>query len=202
MSDNPLVFAGDNDILSGGNFHAEPVAFAATPGAGHRRNRILVRAPMALLIDSNLSKLPPFLVNNGGVNSGFMIAQVTSAAWPARTSRWRIRPRWTACPPAQPGRPRVHGHFRRPPLARHGRQHRRHPGGGALGGLPGIDFRAPHQSSDKLEAAKGMLREQCRSTTRTAISRRTSRRRRRWWPAAVSIAWWMARYCRRCNVDG
>lgn len=79
VTDNPLVF--EDDIISGGNFHAEPVAFAAD-------NLALVIAEigslserrMALLIDSSLSKLPPFLVENGGVNSGFMIAQVTSAA--------------------------------------------------------------------------------------------------------------------------
>ncbi|MES2820240.1 MAG: histidine ammonia-lyase [Pseudomonadota bacterium] len=81
VSDNPLVFPEDNQILSGGNFHAEPVAFAAD-------NLALVIAEigalserrMALLIDSSLSGLPPFLVENGGVNSGFMIAQVTAAA--------------------------------------------------------------------------------------------------------------------------
>ncbi len=81
VSDNPLVFAADNDILSGGNFHAEPVAFAADNLAlALAEIGSLSERRMALLIDSNLSKLPPFLVNNGGVNSGFMIAQVTGAA--------------------------------------------------------------------------------------------------------------------------
>jgi len=81
VSDNPLVFSDDCDILSGGNFHAEPVALVAD-------NLALVLAEIgaiserriALLIDSNLSKLPPFLVEKGGLNSGFMIAQVTAAA--------------------------------------------------------------------------------------------------------------------------
>jgi histidine ammonia-lyase len=81
VSDNPLVFADANEILSGGNFHAEPVAFAAD-------NLALVLAEtgalserrIALLMDTNLSELPPFLVKDGGVNSGFMIAQVTAAA--------------------------------------------------------------------------------------------------------------------------
>lgn len=81
VSDNPLVFADDGDIISGGNFHAEPVAFAADNLAlAIAEIGSLSERRMALLIDSNLSKLPPFLVNNGGVNSGFMIAQVTSAA--------------------------------------------------------------------------------------------------------------------------
>jgi histidine ammonia-lyase len=81
VSDNPLVFADDGDIISGGNFHAEPVAMAAD-GLALAIAEIgsLSERRMALLIDSALSKLPPFLVDNGGVNSGFMIAQVTSAA--------------------------------------------------------------------------------------------------------------------------
>jgi len=81
VSDNPLVFADEGEILSGGNFHAEPVAFAAD-------NLALVLAEtgalserrIALLMDAHLSELPPFLVEDGGVNSGFMIAQVTAAA--------------------------------------------------------------------------------------------------------------------------
>jgi histidine ammonia-lyase len=81
VSDNPLIFANDGDILSGGNFHAEPVAFAAD-GLALALAEIgaISERRTALLIDSNLSGLPPFLVDNGGVNSGFMIAQVTAAA--------------------------------------------------------------------------------------------------------------------------
>ncbi|RAJ96363.1 histidine ammonia-lyase [Aliidiomarina maris] len=81
VTDNPLVFAEDNDILSGGNFHAEPVALAADALAiACSEIGALSERRMALLIDQNLSNLPPFLVNNGGVNSGFMLAQVTAAA--------------------------------------------------------------------------------------------------------------------------
>ncbi len=81
VSDNPLVFPEDGDIISGGNFHAEPVAMVADNLAlAIAEIGSLSERRMALLIDSNLSKLPPFLVNNGGVNSGFMIAQVTAAA--------------------------------------------------------------------------------------------------------------------------
>lgn len=81
VSDNPLVFLDDGDIISGGNFHAEPVAFAADNLAlAIAEIGSLSERRMALLIDSSLSKLPPFLVDNGGVNSGFMIAQVTAAA--------------------------------------------------------------------------------------------------------------------------
>ncbi|MDC9582547.1 histidine ammonia-lyase [Xenorhabdus sp. PR6a] len=81
VSDNPLVFTEEDEVISGGNFHAEPVAMAAD-------NLALALAEMgslserriALLMDSNMSQLPPFLVENSGVNSGFMIAQVTAAA--------------------------------------------------------------------------------------------------------------------------
>lgn len=81
VTDNPLVFADSNEIISGGNFHAEPVGFAADNLAlALAEIGSLSERRIALLIDKNLSGLPPFLVENGGVNSGFMIAQVTAAA--------------------------------------------------------------------------------------------------------------------------
>jgi len=85
VSDNPLVFAdaegGAGEVLSGGNFHAEPVAFAADNLAlAIAEIGALSERRIALLMDTNLSGLPPFLVTDGGVNSGFMIAQVTAAA--------------------------------------------------------------------------------------------------------------------------
>ena len=81
VSDNPLVFAEDEEILSGGNFHAEPVAFAAdTLALAIAEIGAISERRIALLIDSTLSGLPPFLVDNPGLNSGFMIAHVTAAA--------------------------------------------------------------------------------------------------------------------------
>ncbi len=81
VSDNPLVFAEQNEILSGGNFHAEPVAIAAdTLAICIAEIGALSERRIALLVDPHFSGLPPFLVNNAGVNSGFMIAQVTAAA--------------------------------------------------------------------------------------------------------------------------
>jgi len=81
VSDNPLVFAADHEILSGGNFHAQPVAFAADNLAlAIAEIGAMSERRIALLMDTNLSGLPPFLVRDGGVNSGFMIAQVTAAA--------------------------------------------------------------------------------------------------------------------------
>ncbi|MCU0897140.1 MAG: histidine ammonia-lyase [Burkholderiales bacterium] len=80
-TDNPLVFPAADEVLSGGNFHAEPVAMAADQLAVVVAEiGALSERRIALLIDSSLSGLPPFLVEHGGVNSGFMIAQVTAAA--------------------------------------------------------------------------------------------------------------------------
>ncbi|MGM0422092.1 MAG: histidine ammonia-lyase [Pseudomonadota bacterium] len=81
VTDNPLIFADSDTVLSGGNFHAEPVALAADAlalviaeiGAISERR-------IAMLIDPKISGLPPFLVKDAGANSGFMIAHVTAAA--------------------------------------------------------------------------------------------------------------------------
>jgi len=79
-TDNPLVFE-NGDTLSGGNFHAEPVALAADRLAlAIAEIGALAERRIALLIDSALSGLPPFLAADSGVNSGFMIAHVTAAS--------------------------------------------------------------------------------------------------------------------------
>jgi len=81
VSDNPLVFADTLQALSGGNFHAEPVAFAADNLAlAIAEIGALAERRTAMLMDPVLSGLPAFLIEHGGLNSGFMIAQVTSAA--------------------------------------------------------------------------------------------------------------------------
>jgi len=81
VTDNPLVFADSRVVLSGGNFHAEPVALAADYLAlAIAEIGALSERRIALLIDSHLSGLPPFLVKHEGLNSGFMMAQVTAAA--------------------------------------------------------------------------------------------------------------------------
>ncbi|MFA9218891.1 MAG: histidine ammonia-lyase [Sphingomonadaceae bacterium] len=85
VTDNPLIFpdaaGGLSQIVSGGNFHAEPVAFAAdTLALAIAEIGSISERRIALLIDATLSGLPPFLVRDPGVNSGFMIAHVTAAA--------------------------------------------------------------------------------------------------------------------------
>ncbi|MEO5808585.1 MAG: histidine ammonia-lyase, partial [Sphingomicrobium sp.] len=81
VTDNPILFPGTDEVISGGNFHAQPVAFAAdiiamalceVGSLSERRTSVLV--------DPNMSRLPAFLTDDGGLNSGLMIPQVTAAA--------------------------------------------------------------------------------------------------------------------------
>jgi histidine ammonia-lyase len=81
VTDNPLIFAEDDAALSGGNFHAEPVAFAADIIAlAICEIGSLSERRIAMLVDPALSGMPAFLTPKPGLNSGFMIPQVTAAA--------------------------------------------------------------------------------------------------------------------------
>jgi histidine ammonia-lyase len=81
VSDNPLVFAETGEVISGGNFHAEPVGFAADILAlAVCEIGSLSERRVALLMDEKLSRLPAFLTHEGGVNSGFMNMHVSAAA--------------------------------------------------------------------------------------------------------------------------
>lgn len=85
VTDNPLVFAGEagqeGTLISGGNFHAEPVALACDAMAvAIAEVGAIAERRIAMLIDSGVSRLPPFLSADAGLNSGFMIAHVTAAA--------------------------------------------------------------------------------------------------------------------------
>jgi histidine ammonia-lyase len=81
VTDNPLIFAATGEALSGGNFHAEPVAFAADIMAlAICEIGALAERRIAMLVDPALSGLPAFLTPKPGLNSGFMLPQVTAAA--------------------------------------------------------------------------------------------------------------------------
>ncbi len=81
VSDNPVHFPETDELLSGGNFHAEPVALAADGIAlAVAEIGAIAERRIALLVDASMSTLPPFLVRDSGLNSGFMIAQVTAEA--------------------------------------------------------------------------------------------------------------------------
>jgi histidine ammonia-lyase len=87
VTDNPLVL-DDGSIVSGGNFHAEPVAFAADILAlGLAEIANLSERRISLMTDPVMSGLPPFLARDPGLNSGLMIAQVTAAALASETKQ-------------------------------------------------------------------------------------------------------------------
>lgn len=161
VSDNPLVFAEAGEILSGGNFHAEAVAMTADMLAiALSEIGSLSERRMALLIDSHLSGLPPFLVDNGGVNSGFMIAQVTSAAL-ASENKTLSHP---ASIDSLPTSANQEDHVSMATFA--GRRLRDIFDNVAgilaiewLASAQGLDFRRPLKTSARLEPVKALLRE-------------------------------------------
>ena len=160
VSDNPLVFAEDDEFISGGNFHAEPVAMAADNIAlAIAEIGALSERRMALLIDSNLSGLPPFLVDNGGVNSGFMIAQVTAAALASENKS-------LAHPSSVDSLPTSANQEDHVSMATYAGRRLRDMNTNTAGILAvellsvaqGLDFRAPLKSSEQIEAGKALLR--------------------------------------------
>lgn len=81
VTDNPLVYAAEGEMVSGGNFHAEPVALAADALAvAIAEIGAIAERRVAMLVDTVVSRLPPFLTADAGLNSGFMIVHVTAAA--------------------------------------------------------------------------------------------------------------------------
>lgn len=161
VTDNPLVFANEGDFISAGNFHAEPVAMAADNLAlAIAEIGSISERRMALLIDSNLSKLPAFLVDNGGVNSGFMIAQVTSAAL-ASENKSLAHP---ASVDSLPTSANQEDHVSMATFAARRLQDMAENTNGVLAvellaAAQGLDFRSPLKASDKIEEAKAILRE-------------------------------------------
>ncbi len=161
VSDNPLVFVEEGDIISGGNFHAEPIALAADNMAlAIAEIGALSERRMALLIDSQLSGLPPFLVDNGGVNSGFMIAQVTAAAL-ASENKSLAHP---ASVDSLPTSANQEDHVSMATFAARRLQDMNENTCGVLAiewlaSCQGLDFLAPLKTSARLEAAKEVLRE-------------------------------------------
>ncbi len=160
VSDNPLVFAKENDIMSGGNFHGEPIAMAADNLAlAIAEIGALSERRMALLIDSHMSKLPPFLVEKGGLNSGFMIAQVTSAAL-ASENKSLAHP---ASVDSLPTSANQEDHVSMATFAARRLSEMAENTAGVLAiellaACQGLDFRAPLKSSPLLESAKALVR--------------------------------------------
>jgi len=160
VSDNPLVFSEVEDIFSGGNFHAEPVAMAADNLAlAIAEIGSLSERRMALLIDSNMSKLPPFLVEKGGLNSGFMIAQVTSAALASENKSLAHPASVDSLPTSANQEDHVSmATFAARRLADMAENTANVLAIELLAACQGLDFRAPLKSSERLESAKALVR--------------------------------------------
>ncbi len=161
VTDNPLVFADTNELLSGGNFHAEPVAFAAdTLALAVAEIGALAERRVALLIDDDFSTLPPFLIEDGGLNSGFMIPQVTAAALVAEN-------KLLASPASVDSLPTSANQEDHVSMATHGARRLANMAENAatiagielLAAAQGIDFRRPLETSAPLERAHAMIRE-------------------------------------------
>jgi histidine ammonia-lyase len=159
-TDNPLLFVGEEEALSGGNFHAQPVAFAADMIAmalcevgsiSERRT--------AVLVDPKMSGLPPFLVRDSGVNSGFMIAQVTAAALVSENKSLA----WPASVDSIPTSANQEDHVS---MATHAAVKARKVAGNAAGvvgiellaAAQGLDFHAPLKTAPRLEETRGAVR--------------------------------------------
>ncbi|WP_207536629.1 histidine ammonia-lyase [Sabulicella rubraurantiaca] len=160
VSDNPLVFSAEGEVISGGNFHAEPVAFAAdTIAMAICEIGSLAERRITLLTDPVLSGLPAFLTPRPGLNSGFMIPQVTAAALVAE-NRQRAMPASVDSIPTSANQEdhvsmATHGARRLLPMAENLRAIL---GIEYLAAAQGCDFHAPLRSSPKLEQARALLR--------------------------------------------
>lgn len=161
VSDNPLVFADEGDVISGGNFHAEPVAMAADNLAlAIAEIGALSERRISLMMDKHMSQLPPFLVANGGVNSGFMIAQVTAAAL-ASENKALAHPHSVDSLPTSANQ---EDHVSMAPAAGKRLWEMAANSRGVLavewlGACQGLDFRKGLKSSEVLEQARKVLRD-------------------------------------------
>jgi histidine ammonia-lyase len=162
VSDNPLIFAEDDTALSGGNFHAEPVAFAADMIAiAVCEIGSIAERRIAMLVDPALSGLPAFLTPHPGLNSGFMIPQVTAAALVSENKQMAYPASVDSIPTSANQEDHVsmaaHGARRLAGMVRNAEAVL---GIELLAAVQGCEFHAPLQSSTALEAARGLLRGQ------------------------------------------
>jgi histidine ammonia-lyase len=160
VSDNPLIFAETGEVLSGGNFHAEPVAFAADEIAiALCEIGSLAERRVAMLVDASLSRLPAFLTPKPGLNSGFMIPQVTAAALAAENKQKAFPASVDSIPTSANQEDHVamsaHGARRLFAMAENTVQIVAIE---LLAAAQGCDFHAPLLSSAPLEAVRALLR--------------------------------------------
>ena len=162
VSDNPLIFPEADEALSGGNFHAEPVAFAADMIAlAVCEIGSIAERRIAMLVDPALSGLPAFLTPKPGLNSGFMIPQVTAAALVSENKQ-------KAYPASVDSIPTSANQEDHVSMAAHGARRLMGMVENAtavlgielLAAAQGCDFHAPLRSSKTLEAVRTLTRSQ------------------------------------------
>ena len=162
VTDNPLIFPEDDTALSGGNFHAEPVAFAADMIAlAVCEIGSLAERRIAMLVDPALSGMPAFLTPKPGLNSGFMIPQVTAAALVSENKQ-------KAYPASVDSIPTSANQEDHVSMAAHGARRligmvenaTAVIGIELLAAAQGCDFHAPLESSQALETVRKILRDQ------------------------------------------
>ena len=161
VTDNPIVFADEDSAISGGNFHAQPVAFAAdiiaialceVGSISERR--------VSVLVDPKMSGLPAFLTPDSGVNSGLMIPQVTAAALVSENKSLAF-PASVDSIPTSAGQ---EDHVSMGPIAaRKAAQIARNAAGviavELMAGAEGIDYHAPLKTSPKLRSVHAAVRK-------------------------------------------
>jgi histidine ammonia-lyase len=160
VSDNPLIFADSDEALSGGNFHAEPVAFAADMIAlAVCEIGSLAERRVAMLVDPALSGLPAFLTPKPGLNSGFMIPQVTAAALVSENKQMAHPASVDSIPTSANQEDHVsmaaHGARRLMPMVRNADNVVAIE---LLAAAQGCDFHAPMRSSPALERVRAAVR--------------------------------------------
>jgi len=168
VTDNPLVFSADGALVSGGNFHAEPVALACDAMAvAIAEVGAIAERRIAMLIDTGVSHLPPFLAHEPGLNSGFMIAHVTAASLASENKSLAHPASVDSLPTSANQEDHVSmATFAARRLAPMIRNTAHILGIELLAAAQGIDFLRPLTSSPALEEVHALLRQRCPSVQR------------------------------------
>ena len=160
VTDNPIVFADEDTAISGGNFHAQPVAFAAdTIAMALCEVGSISERRVSVLVDPKMSGLPAFLTQDSGVNSGLMIPQVTAAALVSENKSLAF-PASVDSIPTSAGQ---EDHVSMAPIAgRKAAQIARNAAGviavELMAGAEGIDYHAPLKTSPRLQQIHAAVR--------------------------------------------
>ena len=161
VTENPLVFSKQEEVVSGGNFHGQAVAFAADVLAlAIAETGSMSERRIAALVTGELSSLPPFLMPDPGLNSGFMLAHVTAAALASENKQ-------LATPASVDSIPTSANQEDHVSMSAHGSRRLARMNGNAAGILAvewlaaaaGVDLLRPLRSSAALERIHGLLRE-------------------------------------------